>query len=435
MFKSISSWRSELPFIDATRVRPFSVVLARIFHELPAATTDMAVLPGVLGCWPLRRTVQVRLGTKTLRWPGGKAIFAVSRQRFIKYAALSVALFFWVTSTVFGSLAASQILVPFALAQSESPEGQGGAMTDEELPEEEELEEEIEENIVDRIHQALSGYVSNAAGKVDGFYDDERYADEVNTTRVKLRVDYFLEKGEDPDLKLRFNLNLALPRINKRLKLLVSGKPDEEETNETGAGLGEEGEDENVDVAVAYTPVETVEHNVSMRTGLRFKNITPGWWLGPRWRAYSQGEVWGTRLTNFFRWYTDTGFRIDTILDFERPITENFFYRQTLRGKWDQDKERYDYDLIFRVYQRLQRRRALTYEYRNKFRSTTDHQLDNIIFSITYRQSIWRRWLFFEIVPQVSFPESEDWDFTPGILFRIETIIGKERKKRKYWEK
>jgi len=37
--------------------------LARIFHESPAATLDMAVLPGVLGCRLLRRTVQVRLGT------------------------------------------------------------------------------------------------------------------------------------------------------------------------------------------------------------------------------------------------------------------------------------------------------------------------------------------------------------------------------------
>jgi hypothetical protein len=35
---------------------------ARIFHGLPAATTDMAVLPGILGCRTLRRTVQVRLG-------------------------------------------------------------------------------------------------------------------------------------------------------------------------------------------------------------------------------------------------------------------------------------------------------------------------------------------------------------------------------------
>ncbi|MEE9527997.1 MAG: hypothetical protein V3W07_10055 [Syntrophobacteria bacterium] len=45
----------------------------------------MVVLPGVLGCRPLRRTVEVRLGTNTLRLPGGKLIFAVSRQQFMKY--------------------------------------------------------------------------------------------------------------------------------------------------------------------------------------------------------------------------------------------------------------------------------------------------------------------------------------------------------------
>ncbi len=39
-----------------------SKYLARIFHELPAPTADMTVLPGVLGCRTLRRTVQVRLG-------------------------------------------------------------------------------------------------------------------------------------------------------------------------------------------------------------------------------------------------------------------------------------------------------------------------------------------------------------------------------------
>ena len=50
-----------------------------------AATTDITVLPGVLGCRPLRRTVEVRLGTNTLRLPGGMPIFVVSRQKFMKY--------------------------------------------------------------------------------------------------------------------------------------------------------------------------------------------------------------------------------------------------------------------------------------------------------------------------------------------------------------
>jgi hypothetical protein len=55
--------------------------LTRIFHESFAATTDLAVLPGVLGCWPLRRTVQVRLGTNPCGCPGAQPS---SRSRDIK---------------------------------------------------------------------------------------------------------------------------------------------------------------------------------------------------------------------------------------------------------------------------------------------------------------------------------------------------------------
>ncbi|MCG6917861.1 MAG: hypothetical protein LJE89_09965 [Deltaproteobacteria bacterium] len=47
----------------------------------------MAVLPVVLRCRSLRRTVQVRLETNTLRLPGGTPIFVVSRQQFMKYQA------------------------------------------------------------------------------------------------------------------------------------------------------------------------------------------------------------------------------------------------------------------------------------------------------------------------------------------------------------
>ena len=50
------------------------------------ATVDMAALPGVLGCRTLRRTVQVRLGSNTLRLPGGTPIFTVSRQQFMKHS-------------------------------------------------------------------------------------------------------------------------------------------------------------------------------------------------------------------------------------------------------------------------------------------------------------------------------------------------------------
>jgi hypothetical protein len=49
-----------------------------MFHESLTTTTDMAVLPRVLGYRPLRRTIQVRLGANTLRLPGGTPLFVVS---------------------------------------------------------------------------------------------------------------------------------------------------------------------------------------------------------------------------------------------------------------------------------------------------------------------------------------------------------------------
>jgi len=63
---------------EAHRAQGVAWRLARIFHEWSTATADMDILPGVLGFPTLRRTVQVRLGCKTLRLPGGMPIFTVS---------------------------------------------------------------------------------------------------------------------------------------------------------------------------------------------------------------------------------------------------------------------------------------------------------------------------------------------------------------------
>jgi hypothetical protein len=64
-------------------------ILARIMHEPPAVTTDLAVLPGVLGTRTLRRTERVRLRSETLRLPGGTTISTISRRRLVHNAGWS----------------------------------------------------------------------------------------------------------------------------------------------------------------------------------------------------------------------------------------------------------------------------------------------------------------------------------------------------------
>ena len=83
------SSRPTLPLCISPRPRQVSALsprkyLTRMFHEPLAATLDTAVLLGVLGCRLLRRTVQVRLGTSTLRFPSGTTIFKVSQHQLMK---------------------------------------------------------------------------------------------------------------------------------------------------------------------------------------------------------------------------------------------------------------------------------------------------------------------------------------------------------------
>ncbi|NIT54389.1 MAG: hypothetical protein GWO41_16995, partial [candidate division Zixibacteria bacterium] len=82
----------------------------------------------------------------------------------------------------------------------------------------------------------------------------------------------------------------------------------------------------------------------------------------------------------------------------------------------------------FSLFHPLDTRRALKYEWINRFVTDPKFELDDLILRIRYRQRIWRDWFFFEIGPDASFPEDRDYEFTPGFLFRIETIIGKYRR-------
>lgn len=366
-------------------------------------------------------------------------------------ATAMVALFFFVMLLLVESPANIQNIFPVAWAQSINSGGQdsvpvgeeeaapGGEQEtaqaekqgEQEEQEEKEDQEEEENQIIDYIHRALSAGVSNTAGAVDGFFDDERHSAEVNRTRIKLRFDTFFERGEEVDFKFRLNLSLVVPKTKKRIKLFVSGNPEKDEAGEVGAAP-ETAEDEDLDVAVAYTPVQTMSMNFSWRTGIKLKSSTAAWWIGPRWRGYAKGEIWGTRFTQFFRWRTDDGFESISTLDFERDVAENFFYRTTLKGRWNQDNDDYRYEITPQLFQRLDPKRVLRYLHSTRFKSTTENQFDEFLFRFTYRQRIWRKWLFFEISPQVSFPEDEGWDFTPGITFRIETFLGKKLKYGKW---
>jgi len=294
-------------------------------------------------------------------------------------------------------------------------------------------EKTVEDTFVDAWHRALSGTITGSADWIDSFFYDERYEAEENQSRLLLRLESFTEDGEGTDLKLKASLRIGIPYAQKRLKLIVVGEPDTE-PDTAGATGGtvrrsfDRIDNNDVSVSLQHAIMQEINRYLSTRLGFVFRNWEPRIFLEGRYRTSFDLDPWGARFTERLRWYTDKGWESRATLDIEKPLSERFFFRTTIEGDWLEDQNGIPHSLTFAVAHFLSKRRALEYSWGNSFQSRPNYRLEEVAFRIRYRQRIWRDWLFYDIEPQLRFPNAEGFKMIPGILLRLEAIIGRYKR-------
>jgi hypothetical protein len=284
--------------------------------------------------------------------------------------------------------------------------------------------------VIDAAHKRISSGVLATATWLDSFFSDPRIENEISETRVKVRFSIFAEEDDAVEYNVRANLRLDLPVLKDKLHLLIAGDPDDDE-EDFQALSGREGErpeltsaDDDFSASLRYFLVDTLQRNVSLRSGVKWRNGLPTVFLEPRYRQSVPLDSWLFRFTQRLIGFTDGRRGVRTTFDFERELRQPFFFRTTLDGSWASDEEGYFYDQSFFLFQRFSSRRVIIYGWGNFFRTRPHHQLDNVVLSVRYRQRILRDWLFYEVIPQISFPDERDRDATPAILLRLEMFFG-----------
>jgi hypothetical protein len=289
--------------------------------------------------------------------------------------------------------------------------------------------------LADRLHRRISKSVLTTAEAIDTFFHTDQTEVEENQTVFKISLGLFAEA--ETRLETRSRLKLVLPGFQDRLHLILTGDPETvdevfgeaidaapEETlsgDETGEGAG---------AALRYFVLDDLKRNLSFSAGVRIRDSQLVGFPEARYRRLfdMDNEDLALRFEQRVLWYTDDGWRESSRVDMDVLLKERYLWRTSLVGVWAEADGGYNYHLSFRLFNKLWKRAALSYEWDNAFNVCKDGQLDEILFKISYRQSFWRPWLFFELIPQLSFPESEDFKNTPGIRFRIEAIFGHYRR-------
>jgi hypothetical protein len=283
------------------------------------------------------------------------------------------------------------------------------------------------------IQQGLSSMVQKTANRIDGFFggDGQSTWDE-NRTSVRIRIDFDFIEGQSISPGAQIKLNLILPSLNDKVRLVMN-PDDDDNTGSSGNSLGDDSE-----LALRYVGRELGKLNSSYDLGLRIKDSELAVFL--RWNAkleFDLGRSWNNRYSNQLYWYTDTGFRNDFRVYFEKALSRKFLFRSRTRVQY---YEEYGTELYpeqrFTLYQSINLKHALAYEVlaevvpydETAFDEDNIYELDeqytHYQARLRYRTNWMFPWLFFEVWPIVAWPEEHDYETTYAVRVRMELHFG-----------
>ncbi len=295
-----------------------------------------------------------------------------------------------------------------------------------------EKEEQKPETIVDVLHAGISRSIQGTATWMDSFFGDRRYLSELNQSYIRFRYNVFLEDRSRLYLKPDLQFRMVLPQLREKTHLVFSGAPPEApefsavQSNSESDQIST-GEERNLSASVHRTVRETARDSIIMRAGLRLHQGKPGVMLGPRYRILFPLDSWNLRFVEEVVWRSNIGWEAKSTADLERPLPIGLFFRATNEWIWREHVNGYVYAFIFYLGQPINHRRGLEYEWINVFQTKPINELIEVTLRVRYRQQFWRDWLYFEIDPQCRFPRDRSFNATPGILFRLEMILGNYR--------
>lgn len=293
--------------------------------------------------------------------------------------------------------------------------------------------------LADAVHGKISRRIINSAAWVDSFFANERSLAEENHSYVTLRYNLFLEESSGISNDPRIDARVVLPKLEEKFHLIFSVEPDEplgggtavkEDTTNSSQVIMNKPQTpvsnkRRFTTALQYFLESTENQNISIRSGLTFSGIEPVLFVAPRYRLLIPLDSWNLRFTQEVMYRTDTRWEETTRFDFERSLG-SLFFRSTVEGSWFQDRPGYYYNLGFVLFQPLDTRNALNYEWISSFETEPTRKMTDSVVCVRYRHNLLSHdWIFLSVAPQCRFPSDRDHQFTPGILFSVEAVFGR----------
>lgn len=276
----------------------------------------------------------------------------------------------------------------------------------------------------------ISSGVAGMATGIDRFFAGDSALQKRNKSYARIRAGMILEEGNGlsdvSDLKFR----LSLPATQKKLRLVIENDSDDddslEENNRPSTVSETSDDDDRFSAALQLISSEADLWDTKAEAGLRASAPIDAFVRHTARRRWEISGPWSMNFRQRLAYFKESGYRANEELNFERPISDDWFYRMKTELEWREKVDSMRAAQIFSFYNRIDDKRGIEYQAGTIAYSRHHTVIDNSYLSVNYRQLLYRNWLYLDVIPEIVFPRVDDYDPTSSLTFRLEILFFQE---------
>lgn len=278
-------------------------------------------------------------------------------------------------------------------------------------------------NGLDITHSSISSKLEKTAISIDSFFADNSAFEQTNNSYMRIALDMVYKKydgfGFAGDLKLKVDL----PHTKKRLKLLIE--------TDSQRDLKDNLEALPANVVQERDFFISLERKLSgakrwdIRPSLGIKINTPiDLFTRMRTFRYFTLDHWLLRASSNLAWYDSRGFGANGVLAFDREIRKGLIFRAASKLNWQEEEMFRHFSQTLTLYQRINERQNIAYQIAGFADDEMDWQSNKYYMRVRYRKRLYKKWMFGEIIPQLTFLKENGFRNESSITFRLEMVFG-----------
>jgi hypothetical protein len=287
---------------------------------------------------------------------------------------------------------------------------------------------------VDSAQRQATQSFNNFMVQVDGFFGDSGLDDNQadNKSWARLRLDAKRPAGEKFDVKPSLKLRAVLPQTEKRFKLLFS--TEEDDTGIVGDSIvgSQSDSDQNASIAIRFIRSARSKANVNIDLGVRQRDSDLQYFLRLNTGAHLDfGDYWTAGLSNSYYYYNKSGFEDKLSFTFRRAqfLREDVIFRSFTELNWRNGRKGSVVGETLGLYTQVGERKSLAFEMLAEYHTAINEGIEDRFrgheFRFRWRHNIWRPWFYYEFWPAISWPATNDYSRSYGVLLRVEMVVGR----------